>query len=40
MDNYNNSVMDYYEFDEGGYLKYIDPEETICVYNRKYSATC
>lgn len=40
MDNYNELVMDDYEFDEGGYLKYIDPEETICVYNRKYSATC
>lgn len=36
MDNYNELVMDDYEFDEGGYLKYIDPEETICVYNRKY----
>lgn len=36
MDNYNNSVMDYYEFDEGECLKDIDPEETICVYNRKY----
>lgn len=36
MDNYNESVMSYFEFDEGEYLKYIDPEETICVYNRKY----
>ena len=36
MENYSESEMDYYEFDEGGYLKYIDPEETICVYNRKY----
>lgn len=36
MDNYNNSVMDFYEFDEGECLKDIDPEETICVYNRKY----
>lgn len=36
MDNYNNSVMDYYEFDEGECLKDIDPEESICVYNRKY----
>ena len=36
MNHCNSSIMDYYEFDEGGYLKYIDPEETICVYNRKY----
>ncbi len=36
MKHCSSSIMDYYEFDEGGYLKYIDPEETICVYNRKY----
>lgn len=36
MDNYNESEMDFYEFDEGEYLKNIDPEKTICVYNRKY----
>ena len=40
MDNYSESEMDFYEFDEGECLKDIDPEESICVYNRKYSATC
>ncbi|MFX4253355.1 hypothetical protein ACOL21_11050, partial [Aliarcobacter butzleri] len=36
MENYNESEMDFYEFDEGEFLKDIDPEESICVYNRKY----
>lgn len=36
MDNYSESEMDFYEFDEGECLKDIDPEESICVYNRKY----
>lgn len=35
MDNYNESVMSHFEFDEGEYLKYIDLEEDIFVYHRK-----
>lgn len=35
MGNYNESVMSHFEFDEGEYLKYIDPEEDIFVYHRK-----
>lgn len=35
MDNYNESQMDFYTFDESEYLKQIDPEETISVYHRK-----
>lgn len=36
MNNYNDSEIVDYVFDEGGYLKEIDPDESICVYHRKY----
>lgn len=36
MSNYNEMIMqEFSELDEGGYLKEIDPEETISVYHRK-----
>lgn len=35
MKNYNGSEMDMFEFDESGWLKEIDPDETISVYHRK-----
>lgn len=35
MDNYNESEMDFFEIDESGWLKEIDPNESISVYHRK-----
>lgn len=36
MSNYNEMIMqDFTELDEGGFLKEIDPEDTISVYHRK-----
>lgn len=35
MSNYNESEMSIFEFDEGEYLKEIDPKESISVYHRK-----
>lgn len=34
MINYNESELEFFVFDEGEYLKEIDPEETISVYQR------
>lgn len=35
MKNCNDSVMEFFEFDEGEYLKELDPEKIISVYHRK-----
>lgn len=35
MSNYNETEMSIFEFDEGEYLKEIDPKESISVYHRK-----